>query len=270
MTAKIISVTMQKGGVGKTTTAQNIGIELARRGKRVLLVDIDPQANLTIGLGVDLGEKVALEKAEEKIPENSILEVLLNTELDPSFAIMPLREICETLFLLPARFDLALAELELAGQIGREFLLRDALTHVIDQYDYIIIDSPPTLGLFALNALMAGNTLIVPVQTHVYAYKSLPVLEAILKRIKKHNPTLSIAGILLTMYDSRTTLSQLITLRVREEYEQLVFDTVIPLNTHLAESPVSGKGISAYSPKAAGARAYKKLIDEIERRYEKR
>lgn len=260
---------MQKGGVGKTTTAQNVGIELARRGKRVLLVDIDPQANLTIGLGVDLGEEVSLEKEDAKIPENSILEVLLNTELDPTFAIMPLTAFNEYLHLIPARFDLALAELELAGQIGREFLLRDALAHVQNRYDYIIIDSPPTLGLFALNALMAASTLLVPVQTHVYAYKSLPVLEAILKRIKKHNPALTIKGILLTMYNARTNLSQLITLRVREEYQQLVFDTIIPLNTQLAESPATGKGISAYSPRAVSATAYKKLTDEIVARYEK-
>src|SRR5205823_2071287 len=124
-------------------------------------------------------------------------------------------------------------------------------------------------GLFALNALMAASTLLVPVQTHVYAYKSLPVLEAILKRIKRHNPTLTIKGILLTMYNARTNLSQLITLRVREEYQQLVFDTIIPLNTQLAESPVSGKGISGYSPKASSAAAYKKLTDEILARYEK-
>jgi chromosome partitioning protein len=266
MSAKVISISMQKGGVGKTTTAQNVGIELARRGKRILLVDIDPQANLTIGFGIDLGEEVSLEKEEAKIPENSILEVLLNTEIDPTFAITAIHE---HLHLIPARFDLALAELELAGQIGREFLLRDALAHVQHHYDYIIIDSPPTLGLFALNALMAASTLLVPVQTHVYAYKSLPVLEAILKRIKKHNPALTIQGILLTMYNARTNLSQLITLRVREEYQDLVFDTIIPLNTQLAESPVSGKGISAYSPKASSAAAYQKLTDEILARYEK-
>jgi chromosome partitioning protein len=171
--AHILAFTMPKGGVGKTTSVLNVGVNLAQRGKKVLLIDIDPQANLTQGLGVDLGgeDLDILDKTEAKIPEHSIVEVLFKTDKDPRFAVL---EIENNLHPIPSRFDLAFVELELSGAIGREFLLREALKHVANLYDYIIIDSPPTLGLFTLNSLMAAQSLVITVQTRVYAYRSLP------------------------------------------------------------------------------------------------
>jgi chromosome partitioning protein len=264
--AVILTFTMPKGGVGKTTSVLNVGVNLARRGKKVLLVDIDPQANLTQGLGVNLGgdDINILDKDEEKIPKHSIVEALFNTDLDPSYAM---QEIDTNLHLIPARFDLAFVELELSGAIGREFLLREVLKHVLHRYDYIIIDSPPTLGLFTLNALMAAHSLIVTVQTQVYAYRSLPQFKWILKLIQKHNPGVSIGGIVLTQYDSRNKLSPAIVTRAQTNYPGLVFKTIIPINTKLAEAPAAGVSISEYAPKAAGAEAYGSLTDEIEARY---
>lgn len=234
MAARIMSLTMSKGSIPKTATALNVGINLARRGKRVLMVDIDPQANLTLGLGVNPGKsEVALNRLEEqlhvlppergmkrgyfqeRIPEYSVLEVLLNTEKNPSFAIMQTKD---GVALIPARFDLAFAEVKLAGQPGCELLLREALSHVKDSYDYIIIDSPSTPGLLAVNAMMAATSLIIPIQTHGCMYTLLPVLYSMLRRIRKHNPILDVGGIVLTMYDARTNLSSLFALRVRGEY----------------------------------------------------
>jgi len=268
MEPNIITIMMPKGGVGKTTSVISIAVILAHRGKKVLLVDMDPQANLTMGLGVDLGDEDLdiLDKNEDKIPEYSVLEVLMNPDQSPSFARI---EIEENLHLIPARFDLAFAELELGGSIGREFLLRQALDHVKANYDYIIIDSPPTLGLFTLNSLMAAQSIIIPVQTHVYAYRALPHFKWILKIIKRHNPSIFIGGIILTQYDGRNNLSDAIATRTKQNYPDLVFQTIIPLNTKLAEAPASGKSVSEYAPNASGAQAYNKLTDEIEERYAK-
>lgn len=269
MSAVILTFTMPKGGVGKTTCVLNVGVNLARRGNKVLLVDIDPQTNLTQGLGVDLGGEDIdiLDKEQEKIPKNSIVEVLFNTDRNPAFATL---EIEQNLDLIPARFDLAFVELELSGAIGREFLLREALKHVSHLYDYIIIDSPPTLGLFTLNALMAAHHLIIVVQTHVYAYRSLPQFKWILKLIQRHNPGVNIGGIVLTQYDARNKLSPAIATRTKSNYPGLIFQTVIPYNIKLAETPAAGQSILDYSPKAAGSEAYRALTDELEARYGKK
>lgn len=253
--AQIIAFTMQKGGVGKTTTTLNLGVDLAKKGKKILIVDTDPQANTTLGLGVSLSEQE---------PEYSTYEVLLNPERGAQFAILPTDSGVD---LIPARFDLAGAELELAGKVGRELLLQEALSPLHSVYDYIFIDSPPNLGLFTLNAMAAANSLIVPVQAHVYAYKALPQLEATVKLIKKLNSHLYIGGLLITQYDSRTNLSSVITQRIRNDYGNLVFDTVIPFNVKLAEAPASGTPIRIYDPSGIGAKAYSKLADEVEVRY---
>lgn len=255
--AHIIALTMQKGGVGKTTTTLNLGVNLAKNGRRVLLVDTDPQANTTLGLGVSLSEQE---------PEYSTYEVLLNPERGASFAILSTHAGVD---LIPARFDLAGAELELAGKVGRELLLQEALSPLLLDYDYIFIDSPPNLGLFTLNAMAAANSLIVPIQAHVYAYKALPQLEATIKLVKKLNSRLHIGGMLITQYDSRTNLSSTITQRIRNEYGQMVFETVIPLNVKLAEAPAAGTPIHIYDPYGAGAKAYSKLAEEVEARYAK-
>ncbi len=253
--AHVIAFTMQKGGVGKTTTTLNLGVNLARLGKKVLLVDTDPQANTTLGLGVSLSDQE---------PDYSTYEVLLNPEKGTTFAILPTHV---GLDLIPARFDLAGAELELAGKVGRELLLQEALFPLTPLYDYILIDSPPNLGLFTLNAMAAATSLIVPIQAHVYAYKALPQLEQTVKLVRKLNPRLHIGGMLITQYDSRTNLSATITQRVRGEYGNLVFETVIPLNVKLAEAPAAGTPIQLYDPAGAGAKAYRKLAVEVEERY---
>ncbi len=249
----VLTFAMQKGGVGKSTTTLNVGVNLANRGRRVLVIDMDPQGNLTQGLGLQL----------DKL-EYSIYEVLLNPEQGAGFATV---ETEAGVDLLPSTLDLACAEAELAGQVGRELLLREALKPVGDQYDYILIDSPPNLGLFTLNALAAASSVIVPLQAHVYAYQALPKLEKTIGLVRKLNPPLAIGGIVVTQYDRRTNLSQVIAQQLRDRYGELVFDTHIPLNTKLAEAPAAGKPISSYDPTSPGAVAYMKLAEEVERRY---
>jgi chromosome partitioning protein len=249
----VLAVANQKGGVGKTTTTLNLGANLAARGRRVLVVDIDPQGNLTQGLGVQL-DNLAY----------SIYEVLLNPEKGAGFAIV---RTASGVDLLPATLDLAGAEAELAGHVGRELLLREALNQVHDAYDFILIDSPPNLGLFTLNALAAATSVLVPLQVHVYALKAIPTLEKTIALVRKLNPPLAIGGILVTQYDRRTNLSQVIAEESRRSYGALVFKTVIPFNTRLAEAPAAGEPISQYDPRSPGAVAYRDLAEEVERRY---
>ena len=254
----ILAFTMQKGGVGKTTSTLNIAGNLIKKGYKVLIVDLDPQANATQGLGIDL---------DENAPEYSVYEVLLNPEKGVSFATLQTKAGID---LVPSTLDLAGAESELSATVGRELLLKEALNEARKHYDYIFIDSPPNLGLFTLNAMSAATSLIVPVQAHVYAYKALPKLEKTIALVRKLNPSLAIGGIIVTQYDSRTNLSATITLRLRREYDTVVFNTVIPLNVKLAESPAAGQPIALYDPSGAGAKAYKKLTDELEARYGKK
>jgi chromosome partitioning protein len=244
---------MQKGGVGKTTTALSLGVALARRGARVLLIDIDPQANLTQGLGVDPAEV-----------EYSIYEVLLNPEQGAGFATLTTDAGVD---LVPSTLDLAGAELELAGKVGRELLLREALAATRDEYDYILVDPPPSLGLFTLNALAAADAVIVPLQTHAYAFKAMPKLESTIGLVRKLNPSLAIGGIVCTLADRRTNLSQVVEQQIRQTYGDLVFKTTIPTNTKLAEAPAAGEPIATYAPDSAGARAYAALAEEVEARY---
>ncbi len=252
----VLALTMQKGGVGKSTSTLNIANNLAKRGYKVLIVDLDPQANATQGLGIDLNEL-----------EYSVYEVLLNPEKGVSFATM---HTDAEIDLIPSTLALAGAESELSGTVGRELLLSEALNEVRSTYDYIFIDSPPNLGLFTLNAMAAATSLLVPVQAHVYAYKALPQLEKTIGLVRKLNPTLAIGGIIVTQVDARTKLSATITSRLRNEYKDVVFETVIPFNVKLAESPAAGLPIAMYDPTGAGAKAYKHLTDEIEARYGKK
>jgi chromosome partitioning protein len=169
--------------------------------------------------------------------------------------------------LLPATLDLAGAEAELASHVGRELLLRDALAPVRSQYDFILIDSPPNLGLFTLNAMAAATSVIVPLQVHVYAFRALPRLEKTINLVRKLNPELALGGIVITQLDLRTNLGTVIAAQARQAYGDLVFDTVIPMNTRLAEAPAAGQSISRYDPRSPGARAYHDLAEEVEQRY---
>ena len=253
MGGRVLALAMQKGGVGKTTTTLSLGVALARRGQRVLLIDIDPQANLTQGLGVDPG---AL--------DYSIYEVLLNPERGVDFATIATGAGVD---LVPSTLALAGAELELAGKVGRELLLRKALKAAAKAYDYILIDPPPSLALFTLNALVAADSVIVPFQLHVYSFKAMPQLQATIDLVRELNPQLAIGGIVCTLADRRTTLNQAVEGQMRQAYGDLVFRTVIPVNTKLAEAPAAGQPITTYAPQSAGAIAYTALAEEVEARY---
>ena len=251
--AHILAMAIQKGGVGKTTTAVSVAVNLGQAGARVLLIDIDPQANATQALGVDPDSL-----------EYSVYEVLLNPDHGTHFATI---KTDAGIDLIPSSLALAGAELELAGKVGREQLLREALETSTVPYDYILIDAPPSLGIFTLNSLAAAQRVIVPLQVHVYAYKAMPKLEETIGLVRKLNRGLAIGGIVCTMFDSRTNLSQVIEGRIRGKYSDLVFKTVIPLNIKLAEAPASGQPISLYDPSSTGAQAYKHLAQEIMERF---
>lgn len=249
----IISTAMQKGGVGKTTTTLAVGCELARSGARVLLVDLDPQASLTEGLGID-----------PNLLSQSIYEVLLNPEAEPGLAT---RLTDHGVDLIPATLALAGAELAFAGRWGRELLLRTALAPLRASYDYILIDSPPSLGLFTINALVAADTLLIPLQAHVYALNAMAQLEATITMARQLNPTLAIGGIVLTMLDKRTSVNAVIERAARERYGELVFRTTIPLNTKIVESPAAGQPITVYAKDSSGAQAYRALAEEVRERW---
>lgn len=249
----IISLAMQKGGTGKTTTSLNLGVELARLGERVLLIDIDPQANLTSGLGFNPANL-----------EYSIYDVLLNSTRGVEFATVQTEIGVD---LVPSTLALAGAELELAGKIGRELMLRRALTNVLNRYDYILIDPPPSLGLFTVNALVAANTVIAPLQSQTYAFQALPQLEASIELCRQLNPQLQLNGILLTMFDRRTSLSQAVEKQARDKYGDIVFKTIIPDATKLAEAPAYGEAIRTYAPNSTAAIAYAQLAEEVRDRY---
>ena len=247
---RVIALANQKGGVAKTTTCLNLGVALARRGRRVLLVDLDPQANLTQGLGVDPYQV-----------EATPYEVLLNPEKGVGFAI---QHVSDTLDLVPSTIDMAAAELELAGKIGRELLLREALAPVRNTYDYILIDPPPSLGLFTINALVAATEVVVPMQVHIYAMRGMAQLQKTVTLIQKLNPDLGITGIVCTMVDRRNNLSVAVETEIRERFPDLVYHTVIPNNVRLAEAPASGTSILDYDPASAGAKAYVALAEEVD------
>jgi chromosome partitioning protein len=243
----IIAITMQKGGVGKTTTTLALGSELARSGGKVLLVDLDPQGSLTEGIGVDPGQ----------IPA-TIYEVMI----DPCAAAQATIRTEYGVDLIPATLALAGAELSFAGRFGRELLLRTALAPLRSAYDYILIDSPPGLGIFTVNALVSADALLIPLQAHVFAMDQMSQMEETIAMVRQMNPGLSIGGIVMTMV-GRTNITAMIEARARQRYGDLVFSTTIPHNVKVIEAPAAGQPVTIYAPESASAAAYRALAKEV-------
>lgn len=246
---KIIAVTNQKGGVGKTTTAINLSACLAALNKRVLLVDLDPQGNATSGVG------------KASVESNTVYDVLIG-EAEAKDAILETGY--GTLDLMPTAIELAGAEIELVGMDDRELLLKNALNSIRDRYDYILIDCPPSLSLLTINALSAADSVLIPIQCEYYALEGLGALMNTVKLMRrKLNPELGIAGILLTMFDSRTNLCAQVVHEVRAHFPNEVFETMIPRNVRLSEAPSYGQPIHIYDGRCIGAKAYGELAKEF-------
>ncbi len=250
---RIIAIANQKGGVGKTTTSINLSASIAESGKKVLVIDIDPQGNTTSGLGVDKNEL-----------DNTIYELILG---ECSIHECVLKNVVKGVSLLPSNVNLAAAEIELIGVDRKEFILKKEVDWIKDQYDYILIDCPPSLSMLTVNAMTTANTVLVPIQCEYYALEGLSQLIHTVNLVKERlNPDLAMEGVVFTMYDSRTNLSSQVVENVKEHFKQKVFDTVIPRNIRLAEAPSYGMPISLYDPKSAGAEAYRSLAKEIIKR----
>ena len=246
---KVISVANQKGGVGKTTTTVNLSTLLAKKGKKVLLIDTDPQGNATSGLGVT------------KELENSVYDILVG---EIGFDETIQETAIKNLKICPSNISLAGAEVELVSMMSREQRLKTKLDVIKDQYDYILIDCPPSLGLITLNAFTASDSVLIPVQCEYFALEGLGQLLNTVNLVKKHlNKNLEIEGALLTMYDARTNLSNQVVKEVNKYFENKVYKTVIPRNVKLSEAPSYGMPISIYDPRSKGAKSYDKFVKEF-------
>ena len=247
---RIISVANQKGGVGKTTTTVNLGASLAYLGKKVLLVDIDAQGNATSGVGI--------RKPDVK---EDIYDILVN-EVNIKETILPTSR--ENLFIVPATLQLAGAEIELTSMMARESRLKLALDEIKDDYDYILIDCPPSLGHLTINAFTASDSILIPVQCEYYALEGLSQLLNTVRLVQKHfNPDLAIEGVLLTMFDARTNLGAEVVEEVRRYFQEKVYETVIPRNVRLSEAPSHGLSIIDYDIRSKGAEVYQALAKEV-------
>ena len=248
--AKVIAIANQKGGVGKTTTSVNLSACLGELGQRVLLIDIDPQGNATSGLGIDKGkiEKSIYDVLVDDIP---IKDTVIGTEVD-------------NLKVLPATIQLAGAEIELVASMSRETKLKKAIETIKNEYDFVIIDCPPSLGLLTINSLTAANSILVPIQCEFYALEGLSQLLKTITLIQDNlNQDLVLEGVVLTMFDSRTNLSGQVVQEVKNHFQQKVFKTIIPRNVRLSEAPSFGRPVIKYDPKSKGAEVYYNLAKEV-------
>lgn len=255
-----ISVVNQKGGVGKTTTTVNLGAALAEQGKRVLMIDIDAQSNLTTHLGLGVKEDPNDMAEIAKGPEWTVYDVLKGNKRIQDVVIKR----SENLDIVPSSLLLSAADLELGGVVGRELLLKRAIDKVRDSYDVILIDCPPTLGLLSLNALAAVDKVIVPVQSEYLALHGVRQLLDTIDQVRSvYNPSLIVGGVLICLHDSRKRLARAVADTIRAYFGDLVFDTVIRENVALAEAPANGSSIFEYSPKSPGAEDYLALSNEV-------
>jgi chromosome partitioning protein len=254
MTATIVAIANQKGGVGKSTTAINLGAGLAYQGERILLVDVDPQGNTTSGLGIDRSaiEYSTYDLLVEDVPVDDVIE--------PSSV--------RDLFVVPATIELAGAEIELVSMFSREARLGTALEPIVEDYDFILVDCPPSLGLLTVNGLAAADEVLIPIQCEYYALEGVSQLMKNIQLVQRSlNPQLDIEGVLLTMYDGRTTLAADVVAQVREHFGDTTYRTVIPRTVRLSEAPSYGEPIEAYDPMSRGAIAYRELAREFRRRH---
>ena len=246
----VISIVNQKGGVGKTTTTVNLSAYLAQHGEKVLVIDLDPQGNATSGYGFD-----------KNLLETSVYDLLVN-DTPISDVIQSTNR--EKIDMCPTNINLAGAEVELVSAMSRETILKRAVETISENYDFILIDCPPSLGLLTLNALAASTDVIVPIQGEYYALEGLTQLIDTINLVRKHlNPTIGIFGVVITMFDGRTQLTRQVTEEVRKYFGEKVFNTVIPRNIRLAEAPSYGKTIVEYDPKSRGGHAYNDLAIEV-------
>jgi len=251
--SRLIALANQKGGVGKTTTAVNLATALAAAGKRVLLIDLDPQGNASTGLG--------LPRSDRRITTYDVLAGKVSLAEAVRTTAVP------NLMLVPASVELAGAELELVDVEKRELLLRERISGALRNWDYVLIDCPPSLGLLTLNALVAADAVLVPLQCEFYALEGLSHLMRTIERVRKNlNPALEIQGVLLTMFDKRNNLSDSVAADVREHFGDKVFETVIPRNVRISEAPSHGKPVLLYDLRCPGAQAYVHLASEVLKR----
>ena len=247
---KTIAIANQKGGVGKTTTSINLSAALAMKGKRVLVIDTDPQGNTTSGFGIDKNEL-----------ENTIYELILG---ECSIGDCIIRDVIHNISVLPSNVNLAAVEIELIGVDRKEYILKNEVDYVKDNFDYIIIDCPPSLNMLTINAMTTADSVLVPIQCEYYALEGLSQLIHTVNLVKERlNPALDMEGVVFTMYDSRTNLSMQVVENVKQNLKSHIYETLIPRNIRLAEAPSYGMPITRYDPKSAGAEAYLNLADEV-------
>lgn len=252
---RIIAVANQKGGVGKTTTSTNLSACLAEKGKKVLLVDIDPQGNATSGVGIDKNDL-----------ENTVYDMIIG---ECSIDECLIKKALENLDVLPSNVNLSGAEIDLIGIDDREFILKKNIDKIKDNYEYIIIDCPPSLNMLTVNAMTTANTVLVPIQCEYYALEGLSQLLHTINLVKERlNPELEMEGVVFTMYDARTNLSLEVVENVKNNLKQSIYKTIIPRNVRLAEAPSHGLPINLYDGKSVGAESYRLLADEVIEREE--